>query len=169
MPRCFDCGDTGHMAYNCPNRAAINDGRPIWCGTCDEHSRHVQADATGDAMKRCHCHPGSHKMLPQHRRCPSCRTVVYTWNTSGCDGHRLVGAHLPYAPPVPPRGPDHERLRLVAAQQVAEFREQRAEHGLLPQMTVTMPPPGPVQPLDRWSVLPGDPPRLQRWLEEQSH
>ena len=124
MIRCFDCGDTGHIARDCPNKTAINDGR-IWCGTCDERTRHVTATPDGNTMARCQCHPDSHKMLPQHRRCPGCRTVIYVWDTAPCDGHQVVGAWLPYAPPVPPRGPDHERLRQLAARQVAEAREER--------------------------------------------
>ena len=98
--RCYECGADGHVKSDCPNKAwiasdAAADGRPRWCGTCDERSRHIElADGR---VKRCQCHPESHMQLTQHRKCPSCRKTVVTWDTStDCELHILAGAQRPY-------------------------------------------------------------------------
>jgi hypothetical protein len=103
MPSCFECGDTGHMAYSCPNKAAISDGRPIWCGTCDERTRHVDL---GDRIRRCECHPESHKLPSHMRRCPRCHVITVTWDQAECGRHHIAGVHPEYAGPG--RVPDSE-------------------------------------------------------------
>ncbi len=86
MPaKCWDCGETGHVVADCPNRAAAGtDGRPPWCGICDEHTRLMGIDE----MHRCPvCHPLGRKQLRQHRKCPQCHVTVYEWDTAPCGRH----------------------------------------------------------------------------------
>lgn len=119
---CFKCGQPGHIAQNCAWKDELEDPRPIWCGTCDPNTRHVDL---GDRVRRCDCHPESHKLLTQHRRCPRCKAIVLKWDNGDCERHLVARQHRPFTPPVPPRGPDHDRLRQLAARQVAEAREER--------------------------------------------
>jgi Zinc knuckle len=78
--RCFECDDEGHIARDCPNRAIdAKDGKPPWCGVCDERTRLIGLDI----VHRCQeCHPLARKMLRQFRRCPRCRMLVCEWDTS---------------------------------------------------------------------------------------
>jgi hypothetical protein len=124
MPlNCWECGATGHISTDCPNAEHLGDGRPMWCGTCDERSRHWY-DADGRAH-RCQCHALSHQPLKQHRRCPSCRATIYVWDLAPCDQHQPVGRQLEPAGPPAPREPAHRDLRALAAIQVAEARANR--------------------------------------------
>ena len=125
--RCYECGDDRHVKSDCPNKAwvasdAAADGRPRWCGLCDERSRHVElADGR---VKRCQCHPSSHEQLRQHRKCPRCHSTVVEWDTSpDCARHILAGRRLPYvgAPAMPPK----PLLESEAARQAAESRAIR--------------------------------------------
>lgn len=75
---CFECGDEGHFAANCPNRAAINE-----C-ICDPRTHLVDL---GDKVKRCECHPKSGETLRQFRRCPSCRKLIHEWDSNPCGSH----------------------------------------------------------------------------------
>jgi hypothetical protein len=87
MPaKCFECGKSGHVAGDCPDREVTNPSdKPMWCRNCDRRSRLVM---TGDAASRCpRCHPLAHLPLVQHVRCPGCRMVVYSWDTSECGRH----------------------------------------------------------------------------------
>jgi hypothetical protein len=123
MITCWECGDQGHTATGCPNavRAPAADGKPLWCGSCDERTRLVDL---GDKMMRCRqCHPLRGRMLPQHRGCPSCGEVVYVWDHAGCDNHQAVGVQAEYVgwkTAAPARNEDS--LRALALQQVAESR-----------------------------------------------
>jgi zinc knuckle protein len=123
--RCFECGDDGHIARECPNLGITSaDGKPPWCGSCDETTRLVDL---GDKMKRCTaCHPLRGRMLAQDRRCPVCRQIVYVWDHSACDNHQEVGIHRDFVGwkrAKPARS--EEDLRALAAQQVTE---SRADH-----------------------------------------
>lgn len=133
MARCYECGDEGHMARSCPNLFAIRqdqeraDGKPMWCGHCDRRTRLVLIiTADGEKVKRCDCHPESHKLPVQFATCPRCRNVVYQWDTAPCEKHQAVGVHRPYrAPePTPPRRSESE-LIAIARQQLAEDRAAR--------------------------------------------
>jgi Zinc knuckle len=55
-------------------------------------------------------------------------------------------------------------MRGMAGRQVAEARENRTEW---PATILPGSVPEPVRPLDRWVILPGDPPELQRELSER--
>ena len=126
---CYECGDTGHIAPNCPNKAwtvsdSSGDGRPAWCGMCDQRSRHV--DLPDGRVKRCQCHPESHLQLKRHRKCPICHRTIVEWDSANdCDLHILAGAQRPYVG----AGPDQPKasLQSEAARQVAEARAAREE------------------------------------------
>ena len=126
MITCWECGDAGHAAASCPNKAEITgtDGKPPWCGTCDERTRLIDA---GDKMRRCsRCHPLRGKMLAQDRRCGSCGQLVYVWDQAACGNHQEVGVHREYIGKPPTRPVRNEdSLRALALAQVAE---SRADH-----------------------------------------
>lgn len=84
--KCFDCGTEGHIAPNCPNAELAADGRPPWCGICDERTRLVAVP--GGKVDRCReCHPLARQNLKQHRRCPACKMLVHEWDTAPCGYH----------------------------------------------------------------------------------
>jgi hypothetical protein len=105
MPaNCFDCGGTGHVVADCPNRAAIaSNGKPLWCGICDERTR--QIDLGGKAARCTVCHPLRHKQLRQHRKCPSCHMTVYEWDNGQCGSHR--------GPTATDRRPERETIQHI--------------------------------------------------------
>jgi len=97
----------------------------MWCGSCDERSRHIElADGR---VKRCQCHPESHKHLTQHRRCPACHALIVSWDVAPCGQHSIAGTTHAYVGPAPkiidPASAD--ALRLTAAEQVAQSRIAR--------------------------------------------
>ena len=82
--KCYGCGDDGHIEPNCPN-AVFDDGRPPWCGFCDEKTRLIDG---GALVSRCQqCHPLRHRQLRQHRKCPHCHMTVYLWDNEECGSH----------------------------------------------------------------------------------
>ena len=103
MITCWECGDQGHAAADCPNTVRVTDsGKPPWCGSCDERTRLVDL---GDKMRRCGtCHPLKGRMLAQHQKCPACHEVIYVWDHTACDNHQPVGVHREYRPTAVPRG-----------------------------------------------------------------
>ena len=53
---CFDCGEVGHLARNCPAGAARElPDDATWCGRCNEGTRHVvvRLDDFTEVEKRC--------------------------------------------------------------------------------------------------------------------
>lgn len=92
---CFRCGSPGHIAQNCAWEEEIEDPRPMWCGVCDPRTRHVDL---GDKVKRCECHPESHKLPGHMRRCPLCKVVTVVWDTAGCGRHHVAGVHPEFVP-----------------------------------------------------------------------
>lgn len=102
---CFSCGDSGHIAAECPNSEAL-DTRPTWCGICDRRTRLVTVDRDNGTVKRCpDCHPSPRKPLTQHRRCTACRMTVHEWDTSPCGQHS--------SPVAPDRRRDREHIEEI--------------------------------------------------------
>ena len=105
--RCFDCGEDGHIAPNCPNGEIDKTGRPLWCGFCDERTRLVDG---GDVAARClQCHPARHQTLRQHRRCPHCHLIVYQWDNGECGNHS--------SPVTKDRRPEKEEIDAIISAQ----------------------------------------------------
>lgn len=105
MPaKCWDCGETGHVVADCPNQAiAASDGRPPWCGFCDERTRQVDH---GRSASRCQeCHPQRRQQLRQHRRCPRCHVAVYEWDNGECGSHS--------GPGMPDKRPGREHIDAI--------------------------------------------------------
>lgn len=83
--KCFDCGQDGHIAPNCPNTGIDATGRPPWCGVCDERTRLIDG---GSGPARCQqCHPNRRKLRHPLRRCPFCHMTIYDWDNSDCGSH----------------------------------------------------------------------------------
>jgi len=98
---CFDCGDRGHVAADCPNRE-ITDTRPRWCGVCDPRTRLVAVNRDATEVTRCQeCHPTPRKPLAQHKRCPACKMIVHEWDTAACGEHSVPGAPMTVRGPRP--------------------------------------------------------------------
>ena len=105
--RCFDCGQDGHIAPNCPNGEIDKSGKPPWCGFCDETTRLVDA---GDLVAHCQeCHPLRNRQLKQHRKCPHCHMTVYQWDNEECGSHA--------SPVAKDRRPERERIDAIIAGQ----------------------------------------------------
>lgn len=102
---CWDCGETGHVVADCPNAVFTGtpDGKPPWCGICDERTRLIGHDT----VSRCQqCHPHRRQQLRQHRKCPRCHMTIYEWDTAAdCTGHA--------APHAPDRRPEREHIRQI--------------------------------------------------------
>jgi len=121
--KCYECGDEGHVAKACPN-AIYTPASGTWCGYCDERTRLVDL---GDKVKRCpDCHPLRGQLLKQHRKCPSCREIVYEWDQAPCGRHTEVGKQWEHADVAKREKPrDEDTLRALALAQVAESRASR--------------------------------------------
>lgn len=84
---CFTCGVQGHISADCPNNEVL-DTRPPWCGICDRRTRLVTIDLDNGTVQKCRtCHPTPNKPLAQHRRCPSCKIIVFEWDGNQCGHH----------------------------------------------------------------------------------
>ena len=147
---CFKCGQEGHVQAQCPYAAELDrqaaPGQadksradwPRWCGSpcCDPMTRQVDH---GDYVTRClECHPRSHLLLAQHRRCPHCRSVIVKWDTLECGKHLAVlPDRLVYVDHSPPRDePDHrDYLQRLAAEQAEESRRARVVMGQVIETT----------------------------------
>jgi hypothetical protein len=89
MPaKCFGCGAEGYVQSECPYCADVTDKRPPHCGICDPRTRLVTVDLEKGTVRKCPtCHPTPSKPVVQHKRCPACKMVVYSWDTSPCGMH----------------------------------------------------------------------------------
>jgi len=93
---CHECGDSGHIARECPNLTHVSEGRaswPPWCGECDEKNRWLDMS---DRVRRCpRCHPLRGRDLKQHHICGNCKQRIYTWDQAPCSDHQplAVTAH----------------------------------------------------------------------------
>lgn len=98
--KCYDCGEPGHRAKDCPEKqfaAELGVDKPPWCFQCDRETRLVyfQRDGYVTARKCYTCHPNSQTLPAQFSKCRNCRTVVYHWDIrSECGTHQPVGRHL---------------------------------------------------------------------------
>jgi hypothetical protein len=102
---CFGCGDQGHLERDCPNSGIDGNGKPPWCGICDERTRQID---TGHGMARCQqCHPLRRKPLTSDRRCPACRQLIYEWDNAQCGNHS--------GPGITNRKPEREHIDTVIA------------------------------------------------------
>lgn len=103
---CYRCDGNGHIAAECTNAGIdSSNGRPPWCGICDETTRLVDL---GDKAGRCTvCHPLARQQLKQFRKCPRCHVTVYEHDHNPC------GRHI--GPEVPDKRPDREHIDAVMA------------------------------------------------------
>jgi len=102
---CHGCGSKGHFERDCPNTGIDSDGKPPWCGICDERTRLLDL---GGSMAHCQtCNPQRHKHLKQHRKCPSCHVTVYEWDHAPCGQHA--------GPDVPDKRPDREHIQQIVS------------------------------------------------------
>jgi len=102
--KCFDCGQDGHIAPNCPNGEIDVSGKPLWCGVCDERTRLLGLDEVHCCPA---CHPQRNRMLKQHRKCPHCHMTVHQWDNEECGSHS--------SPVAAERRPDRERIDAIIA------------------------------------------------------
>lgn len=102
--KCFGCQNYGHLERDCPDKsfaAELGDGdKPPWCGMCDRVTRLVAIVRDGrELARRCEtCHPSSHLLAAQFKRCGTCRAVIYEW-----DLRSECGTHQPVSKPIPVR------------------------------------------------------------------
>ena len=102
---CHRCGSKGHFESECPYAAIASDGKPPWCGFCDEWTRLIDH---GSTVSRCQeCHPLARQQLKQHRKCPHCHVTVYDWDHGDCGSHS--------GPAIPDRRPEREHIKSVIA------------------------------------------------------
>lgn len=85
---CFDCGDEGHLARDCPNNAFTSGSGngPPYCGICDQRTRQI-ITADGRPARCPECHPLRHQHLKHIRRCPGCKMLVHEWDNAPCGQH----------------------------------------------------------------------------------
>ena len=103
---CWDCGETGHVVADCPNAAftGTSDGKPPWCGACDERTRMFGLDVA----HRCPvCNPNRRQSLKQHRKCPSCHQTAHEWDNAPCGSHS--------GPDAKDRRPDRDHIEQIVA------------------------------------------------------
>lgn len=119
---CYECGSGDHLARDCPNVEHLGNGHPMWCGRCDQKTRHYYAD--DGRLHRCQCHGLSHLSLPQHRRCASCKATIYAWDSTPCGSHAEPGQPRVYVG-IEPKHAKPKDHRTLALAQAAESRAAR--------------------------------------------
>ena len=97
---CYGCGGKGHFKSECPDVGIDGNGKPPWCGICDERTRLLSL--VGLAARCQTCHPKRREQLRQHRKCPACHVTVYEWDNAPCGSHA--------GPTAPDRRPGRERI-----------------------------------------------------------
>lgn len=96
------------------------------CGICgdDDHTEWTCELRLGNQQP-----PDQTGLLPQHRRCWTCREITHAWDNQPCGQHSVPGAEMPVvdAPPVTPPRDRGRDLQALALQQLAEARAERGE------------------------------------------
>jgi Zinc knuckle len=99
--RCFQCGESGHIAALCPARSEkaptewTAGTRPPWCGQCDQRTRLVDCGSYASRCRHCWAWPErrTHRgqELPQHTSCGGCGDTIYAWDAAPCGKHQQLG------------------------------------------------------------------------------
>lgn len=96
------------------------------CGICgdDDHTEYACELRLGTYRP-----PDQAGLLPQHRRCWTCKQITHAWDHMPCGQHSTPGAEMPVvdAPPVTPPRDRTRDLQALALAQAAEARAGRGE------------------------------------------
>ena len=109
MVNCGKCGTDGHVARDCEWESEAG-GRPPWCVECERDTRLIDHGSYMQRCIQCWAWPAKgtkfHQLMPQHKPCGGCRTIIYEFDKSPCGKHIPLGidhrGHRAQPEPPPP-------------------------------------------------------------------